>query len=116
LVWTAGIVVVLGLAGFGAARWFLSNSWFVGIGENGNVTIYQGIPDEIAGASFADVEETTDISEEEVPESFRDDLQESKKFESLEKAQAYVAAVQQRIDEIEEATEQEPERKKDRRS
>lgn len=116
LLWTVGIVVVLGLAGFGATRWFLSNSWFVGIGEDGNVTIYQGIPDEVAGASFADVEETTDISEEDIPESFRDDLEETKKFESLEEAQAYVAAVQQRIDEIEDATEQEPDRKRDRRS
>ncbi len=108
--WSAGIVVLLGIAGFLAVRWSLSNSWFVGISDGGVVTIYQGIPEEIAGASFAEVEETTGIREEEVPESFRDDLEEAVKFESLDDAQAYVDSVQRRIDEIEEATEQEPTR------
>lgn len=110
LVWTVGIVAVLSLVGFFAARWFLSNSWFVGIDDEGAVAIYQGIPDEIAGWSFADVEETTDIQEEDIPDSFRDDLEESKKFTSLEDAQAYVNNVAERIEEIEEATEQEPKR------
>lgn len=114
LVWTAVIVAVLGLAGFVTVRWVLANSWFVGISEDGVVAIYQGVPEEIAGASFADVEEETDIDEADIPESFRDDIEENKKFESLEAAQSYVASIEERIEEIEEATEQEqnPDRKR----
>lgn len=115
LVWTLAIVAVLGVAGFVTVRWVLSNSWFVGIGDDGVVTIYQGIPEEIAGASFADVEEATGITEDEIPESFRDDLEAGRKFDSLEDAQAYVEAVEQRIEEIEEATEEEQEQKTDRK-
>lgn len=110
LVWTAVIVAVLGIAGFVTVRWVLANSWFVGISDDGVVAIYQGIPEEIAGATFADVEEVTDIAEAEIPESFRDDIEENRKFESLEDAQGYVANVEQRIEEIEEATQRVPDR------
>ena len=110
LVWTAAVVAVLGLAGFLTVRWVLSNSWFVALGDGGVVTIYQGIPEEIAGASFADVEEETDIADEEVPESFRDDLEAGKKFDSLEAAETYVRNIEERIREIEESTQQEPKR------
>ena len=114
LVWTIAIVAVLGVAGFLTVRWVLSNSWFVGIGDDGEVTIYQGIPEEIAGASFADVEDETGISEDDVPASFLADLEEGKKFESLAEAQDYVGAIEDRIREIEEATEEErePDRKR----
>ncbi|HEX2059021.1 MAG TPA: Stp1/IreP family PP2C-type Ser/Thr phosphatase [Actinomycetota bacterium] len=116
LVWTIAIVAVLALAGFVTVRWVLSNSWFVRIADGGVVTIYQGIPEEIAGASFADVEEETAISEDDVPESFRADLEEGRKFESLEEAQKYVSNIEDRIEEIEESTEEErrPDRKRGR--
>lgn len=119
LVWTVAIVVVLGVASFVTVRWVLSNSWFVRVGDEGVVTIYQGIPEEIAGASLADVEEETSIAEEDIPESFRDDLVDGRKFDSLDEARAYVHNVEERIEEIEEATEQEErelerDRKKDR--
>ncbi|MDQ3953070.1 MAG: protein phosphatase 2C domain-containing protein, partial [Actinomycetota bacterium] len=114
LVRTVAVIAVLALAGFLTVRWVLSNSWFVRVSDAGVVTIYQGIPEEIAGASFADAEETTDIPEADVPESFRNDLEEGKKFDSLEDAQAYVRAVEDRIEEIQNATEeeQEPDRKR----
>lgn len=118
LLWTVGIVVVLALAGTFTVRWVLANSWFVALSDDGVVTIYQGIPEEIAGASFAEVEDTTDISQEDVPESFRDDLAEGRKFESLAEAQLYVHNIEERIEEIEESTEQEQDtnRKRDARS
>lgn len=108
LVWTLAIVAVLGIGGFLTVRWVLSNSWFVALSDDGIVTVYQGIPEEIAGMNLADVEEETDVSSDDVPESFRDDLEEGKKFESLEDAQTYVANIEERIREIEESTEQEP--------
>ncbi|MDQ4124932.1 MAG: Stp1/IreP family PP2C-type Ser/Thr phosphatase [Actinomycetota bacterium] len=106
-------VAVLAIAGLFTVRWVLSNSWYVRLSDEGEVTIYEGIPEEIAGMSFSDVHEESGITDEDVPDSYRDDLEEGKKFESLEDAEAYVAAIQDRIDEIEESTEQEPDRKRD---
>lgn len=108
LVTTLVVVTVLALAGFFVVRWVLSNSWFVRLSDDGVVTIYQGIPEEIAGFSFADVQEESDVSSEDLPESYRDDVEEGKKFESLEAAETYVTNIEQRIHEIEESTEQKP--------
>ncbi|HEV2754280.1 MAG TPA: Stp1/IreP family PP2C-type Ser/Thr phosphatase [Actinomycetota bacterium] len=112
LVWTVAVVAVIGIAAFAAAQWALSNSWYVGLSEDGVVTIYQGIPEEIAGRTFADVERETDITADDVPETFVEDLEEGVKVDSLDDAELYVGNIQDRIDEIEEATEQ---RRDDRR-
>jgi protein phosphatase len=115
VVWGVVILVVLAVAATVTVRWVLSNSWYVGIGSGGAVTIYQGIPEEIAGRSFSDVERTTDITEDDLPESFKDDLEEGKKVESLEEAELYVSNIEERIREIEESTEP-PERRRRNRS
>lgn len=114
LVKTLVVLVVLAVAAFGTIRWVVANSWFVRLSEDGVVTIYQGIPEDIAGMSFRDVHEESGIDDEEVPESYRDDLEDGKKFDSAEDAQAYVAAIEERIREIEESTEQQEEPKRDR--
>lgn len=108
LVKTVGVVVILALIGFGAVRWVVANSWFVQLSDEGVVTIYQGIPEEIAGMSFRDVHEESGIVDDDVPESYRDDLEDGKKFDSAEDAEAYVAAIEERIREIQNSTEQEP--------
>jgi protein phosphatase len=115
LVWTVAIVAVLAVAGFVTVRWVLSNSWFVRLSDDGVVTIYQGIPEEIAGATFAEVEQEAPISEDEIPDSFRADLEEGKKFDSLDDAETYVANIEQRIEEIEESTERERDTDRNRR-
>lgn len=115
LVTTLAVLTVLALAGFFVVRWVLSNSWFVRLSDEGVVTIYQGIPEEIAGFTFADVQEESDVSSEDLPESYRDDVEEGKKFASLEDAESYVTNIEQRIDEIEESTEQKPDRDRKRR-
>ena len=110
---TLAVIAVLALAGFFVVRWVLSNSWFVRLSDDGVVTIYQGIPEEIAGFSFADVHEASDVSSEDLPESYRDDVEEGKKFESAEEAETYVEGIEQRIEEIEESTERTPDRDSD---
>ena len=112
LVWGLVLLVVIGGAAAGTARWVLSNSWFVGLNEDRTVTIYQGIPEEIAGRSFNDVERETDIAEEDLPQSFREDIEEGRKFDSVEEAETYITNLEERIEEIEEATERTPERRK----
>ena len=113
LVWGVALLLVIGLAATFAVRWVLSNSWYVGLSDGGVVTIYQGIPEEIAGRTFAEVERETDIAAEDLPETFVDDLQEGKKVDSLEDAETYVQNIEDRIEEIEESTEQQ-ERRRDR--
>ena len=105
LVWAVAVVVVLGVAATFTVRWVLSNSWYVGLNEDEVVTIYQGIPEEIAGRSFAEVERETDIAADDLPETFVEDLEEGRKVDSLEAAELYVHNIEERIEEIEESTE-----------
>jgi serine/threonine protein phosphatase PrpC len=114
LVKTLVVAVAVAAAAVFAARWALSNSWYVGTSEDGVVTIYQGIPEEIAGWTFAEVERETDIVEEDVPEAFRDDLEEGKKVGSLEEAETYVGNIEERIEEIQNATERRSDGRRDR--
>ena len=65
LAWGLLLLVVL-VGGVLTARWFvLNHSWFVGTNAAGVVTIYKGIPDEIAGVA-AEEDSATDRSEDHV--------------------------------------------------
>ena len=87
------VVVVVLLAGgaYAAARYTLSNSWYVGVGASDEVTIYRGIPDDIAGLELREVEESSSIAIEDLPEFKRDDIRSGIKTESLEEAQNTLA-------------------------
>jgi len=83
------LIVVLLLIGGGVAagRWFLSNSWFIGVGGSDQITIYQGIPEEIGGLDLSSVEETTTLELSDLPENRRSELQAGIKVTSLGEAQ-----------------------------
>jgi protein phosphatase len=87
------LVVLALLAGgaYAAARYTLSNSWYVGVGAADEVTIYRGIPDDIAGLELREIEESSSIALEELPEFKRDDIRSGIKTESLEEAQNTLA-------------------------
>ena len=87
------LLVLLLLAGgaYAAARYTLSNSWYVGLAASGEVAIYSGIPDDIAGLELREVEGTSSITLEDLPEFKRDDLRIGIKTESLEEAQSTLA-------------------------
>ena len=55
------VVVVLGAAVFIGARYLLSNSWYVGVNDDGFVTVYEGIPEEIAGMTLNEEVDVSDI-------------------------------------------------------
>ena len=74
--------------GFLAARYALDNSWFIGVDEQGAVTIYRGIPDEIAGLSLKEVHERSGIDVDQLPEFKRDEVEEGIKVGSLDEAEA----------------------------
>ena len=94
---TLVILVVLVGAGYGALRYSLNHSWFVGVSDEGVVTIYQGRPEEVLGISMKEVEEETGITLEDVPEFKRADLEEGIKTDSLEEAQATVTSLEELV-------------------
>ncbi len=97
IVVTLVILMVLVGAGWGALRYSLNNSWFVGVNDKDVVTIYQGRPEEILGISMKEVEEETGITLEDVPEFKRVDLEEGIKTDSLEEARATIKGLQELV-------------------
>jgi PPM family protein phosphatase len=93
------IVPLLALAAFGAGAYFaagyvLDNSWFVGVNDDGFVTIYSGIPDEVAGFELWRVEQVTDISVSELPSFARDNVRQEMKFDSLSEAETNITNIE----------------------
>ncbi|HEX2241482.1 MAG TPA: Stp1/IreP family PP2C-type Ser/Thr phosphatase [Actinomycetota bacterium] len=96
------LIVLIALAGLGLGglRFFLARSWFVAPDQTGTVTIFRGIPEEIAGVSLRTPQKQTDLSVADLPEFLRADVEEARKFDSLAEAEAYVANLSERADEF----------------
>jgi PPM family protein phosphatase len=88
----SGLLVLgaLGTAGVWAADYTLEHSWFVGVNDDGLVTIYRGIPEEIAGISFREEHEVSDVTLAEIPEWKREDVRNEMKFDSLNGARSNI--------------------------
>jgi protein phosphatase len=80
------IVVLAGIA-FGATRYALANSWFVGASSEGAISIYKGIPDEIAGLTLKEEVKQSDLLVKDLPPSFRSDVVDGIKQDSLADAE-----------------------------
>ena len=89
------ILALLAGAGFYATRYALDNSWFIGVDDEGVVTIYKGIPDEIAGLSLKEVHERSTIDVEQLPDFKRDDVEAGIKVGSLDEAEATVSSLEE---------------------
>ena len=102
--WGRGLLVTLLViallvgGGFIAARFALDNSWFIGVDEAGAVTIYRGIPDEIAGLSLKEVHERSAIELEQLPEFKRDEVEEGIKVGTLDEAEATLSDLERLVD------------------
>jgi serine/threonine protein phosphatase PrpC len=81
------LVVVLAGVAFGATRYALAHSWFVGASSSGTIAIYKGIPDDIAGMTLKEEVRNSDMKVEDLPPSFQTDVEEGVKKESLEEAE-----------------------------
>lgn len=92
------LLFLLLLAGgvFAATRYTLSNSYFVGTDEDGMVTIYRGIPEEVAGLSLKESEEQTQVAVTDLPDFLRGDVEEGIKADSLEDARTKVENLEER--------------------
>lgn len=97
------LVILLLLSGgaYAAARYTLSNSWYVGV-ASGEVAIYRGIPDDIAGLELREVEETSSIALDDLPEFKREDIRTGIKTEDLAEAQSTVANLEDLSQEFQE--------------
>lgn len=96
LAWTLVALLLLAGGAYAAGRYTLANSYFVGTDRSGTVTIYRGIPEEIAGLSLREPEETSGVSIDDLPDFLQGDVEDGIKAESLEDARAKVANLEQR--------------------
>jgi serine/threonine protein phosphatase PrpC len=97
--WTLLGLALAGALLFGAARWTLTNTWYVGLNDEGFVTIYQGIPDEIAGLTLKDEERATEIHVDDLPEFRRNDLRSGIKVDSEDEARETVSNLEREVEE-----------------
>lgn len=96
-IWTLVGLATVGALLFGAARWTLNNSWYVGLNEDGFVTIYQGIPDEIAGLTLDEEASATDIHVDDLPEFRRNDVRTGIKVDSEAEARETVDNLEREV-------------------
>lgn len=78
------VLLLLGAGGFFAARYFITNSWYVGVNGDDKVVVYQGIPDEIGGFTFREEKRVSDLSLDQLPEFLRAGPREGIKVDSFE--------------------------------
>jgi protein phosphatase len=91
IIWVLALVVIL-LGGWLGVRTWIDNSYYVGV-ERGTVTIYRGVPTEIAGMKLHRVQEKTNIPTARVSEIWRRRLDEGIRTANLAKARAVVANI-----------------------
>lgn len=93
---TIATVALVVAAAYGALLYVVNNSWFVGANDDGIVTIYQGIPEEVPGLTLKRERRRSPITVRDLPEFLRDDVEAGIKFDSLAAAEDAVADLQQR--------------------
>jgi PPM family protein phosphatase len=102
--WRRGVAIgvlasgAVAVVGFLLIQSLLDNSYFVGVNDAGEVTIYRGRPEEIAGFSLRREERRTDLTLADLPEFMQDDLREGIKTDSLEDAAQRVATLRDRAE------------------
>jgi len=110
LVVTLLALALLGGLLFVGGRWLaLDRSWFVGVDATGTVAVYKGIPDDIAGVSFKELQETSDVALGDLPGYLRGNVQSGIKVDSLEEARATVANLEHRSVDFQEESAPQPE-------
>lgn len=84
----AVVVLLLAGGGYAAARYALANSWFVGVNDDGQLTIFRGIPDDVAGLTLKEEEKVSGVDLESLPDFKRDEVRDGIRVDSLAEAEA----------------------------
>jgi protein phosphatase len=104
------IAILVAAAYIGLRYLWIEKSFYVGVNDAGNVTIYRGVPQDLAGMTLHREEEETSLAAADLPSFLQDDLEAGIETDSLGEAQ-------QRVEDLEErATDEEferPENQKD---
>jgi hypothetical protein len=97
LVMTLVVIALAAGGGYAAARYALGNSWFVGIDDTGRVTIFSGIPEDVAGLELSEPVTTTATSIDDLPGFMRPRVRRGIKVESRAEAEATVRNLNDRV-------------------
>jgi PPM family protein phosphatase len=92
------IVALLAVGGFFAAQYFLSNSWFVGVNDEGFVAIYEGIPEQVAGLDLSEEIEASEIRASEIPDYLSENIENGIKRDSLDEARALISNFEEQVE------------------
>ena len=84
-------LAIIGILAFAGVRFALSNSWFVGADDDGYITIYRGVPDNVAGLELKDAVDRSSVRVEDLPEFLRSDVSRGVSVDSQGEAQETVA-------------------------
>lgn len=97
------VLVLFLLAGgaYAAGRYTIANSYFVGADGSGRITIYRGIPEEIAGIALKESEEQSEVGVSDLPGFLRSDVEQGIKATSLDDARAKVRDLEDRAQDLE---------------
>lgn len=108
------IMVLLGVGAFFGVRYLLGNSWFVGVNDEGFVTVYEGIPEEVAGLRLNEEIEISDIRATELPDFLSDNLADGIRKDSLEDARAQITNLESQVEDDERRRERNRQRDRNR--
>ncbi|MGH2699649.1 MAG: Stp1/IreP family PP2C-type Ser/Thr phosphatase [Actinomycetota bacterium] len=92
------VVVLLGVGAFIGVRYLLANAWFVGVNDEGFVTVYEGIPEEVAGLDLSEEVEVSDVRAAQLPDFLSEVVAEGIKMDSLEEARAQIANYEEQVE------------------
>ena len=91
------VVAIIAAAAYIGVRYlWLEQSFYVGVNPSGVVTIYRGVPDQIAGMDLHWEEQVTELQLADVPEFLQDDLEAGIETQSLDDAQVRLQEIQER--------------------
>jgi PPM family protein phosphatase len=95
------ILALLVGGGVAAGRYALANSWFVGSTTDGDIAIFNGIPEEVLGLTFAEEHEQTDLTLDELPPFRRENVENGIKADSLLDARRIVSDLRSLAEDVE---------------
>ena len=100
------LVVLALLAGgaYGLVQYLRSSAWYVGVGPDDTVTIFQGRPEDLFGVDLDEAVTVTDLKLADLPENLRDNVVSGRTADSQEAAEQIVSDLEQRAQELEEET------------
>ena len=93
-------------------NYLVENSWYVGVNDDGRLTIYNGIPEEVPGLTLREVQEVTDLSISKLPDFLRENVRDGIKVDSLDEARTRVRDLEERAVPDEPRDRRRPDRKK----